>query len=240
MKVRFYSNQEVKKSKIYTLFLFKKRDRIGLTFKGRTIDMNIKKARLIDMGILTLVAAVGDLVAYWATSLGVETYTGFFYLAPSICVLIFIYARWQYFGIIPNIILLGIQLILYRAQIFVGYQLVIPFVLGYLSLILYVPIANTRYLGFKTVTKKVLGFIITYFLVVAIESILGLIFNSGIGLASYFYRHLINMILCLILFVVASLQKNFIVPMQSYLRLITLEKQKKPADDQTGPDLSDF
>ncbi|CCV64089.1 hypothetical protein BN85405120 [Alteracholeplasma palmae J233] len=190
--------------------------------------MTLKKYRYLDVTIMTVLAIVVDVVSYLVTSYMLKQNFENVYIAPSIVVIIFIYVRWGKIGVISNFLMLMIQFILYRNQIFSTTWFAIAFSVGYLSL------ASTLIWNRKqknNILRSNLKTLILYYFVpysIMVISEIGISYVLGFkGTAtSFIIRHIINFILCLVIVVIAKVQKNFMVDMYGYLEKLQKEKDE--------------
>ena len=181
---------------------------------------------------------VADVISFFATRLLIQNHENV-YIAPSILIVIFIYIRWNKLGIIPNIILLLGQFVLYGNQIFGSYQFAIGFSVGYLSLFLVVFLKKYK----KSILNNWLLTILFYLLIpyaimigVEVIIVLGLGFNVGISewyLAPlpFMIRHVTNIILLIIIMLIARRQPNFLVDMKQYLINNQKQREKEESND---------
>lgn len=200
--------------------------------------MTLKKYKFLDIVILTAMGIVADVISFFATRLLIQNHENV-YIAPSILIVIFIYIRWNKLGIIPNIILLLGQFVLYGNQIFGSYQFAIGFSVGYLSLFLVVFLKKYK----KSILNNWLLTILFYLLIpyaimigVEVIIVLGLGFNVGISewyLAPlpFMIRHVTNIILLIIIMLIARRQPNFLVDMKQYLINNQKQREKEESND---------
>jgi hypothetical protein len=185
--------------------------------------LTIKRFMWMDIIVLTVLAIIVDTVAYFITGwIASETLQeGLMesvFIAPGLCFVFLVYNRWGIKGIVPNVVTLLLQLILYREQIFTSYIYVLMVVIGYLTFILSI-------LVFKYIVKKnrenwlilAVSFAAIYLVMISVEWIVNMILGGVISWDGNFLRHVINLIVSMIIVMVMSFQKKMFVDMKTHL-----------------------
>lgn len=185
--------------------------------------MTIKRFMWMDIIVLTVLAIIVDTVAYFITGwIAQETLQeGLMesvFIAPGLCFVFLVYNRWGFKGIVPNVVTMLLQLLLYREQIFASYVYVLMVVIGYLAFILSI-------LVFKYIVKPskeswlilTVSFAAIYLVMVSVEWIVNIILGGVITWDGNFLRHSINLVVSMIIIMVMSFQKKMFVDMKTHL-----------------------
>lgn len=179
--------------------------------------MTLKKFMWLDTIILSILAIVVDVVAFITTS---KPSDGTFlninmFVAPGIVIIYLIYIRWGLIGIIPNLLITGLNLILYSKQLDNNIGLILIFTSGYLvwGLTLLVrKIFKTGYYSTWYITPFV--FLGIYLIQILTESLMSVLVGQIISLEANILKHLVNMILSFIILVIITNQKKLVVDMK--------------------------
>lgn|GEM_PF-3566907 len=190
--------------------------------------MTLKKYRILDILILTVIAVIADVLSNLASGWISAQWIFPMYIAPSIVFIVFIYIRWNYAGVFSHLGLLGVQMLLLRNELFSNAWLLLAFIIGYLS-IAWVLLLRPKQSNILRSRKKTLliYFLATLGIMITLESIVLMITPIDGTVVDLLFRHLVNFIMLLIVFMIAQRQKDFLTDMKSYLIKVEKERNEK-------------
>ena len=145
-------------------------------------------------------------------------------------IIVIIYIRWGWIGIIPNLILGLAHIIVYQEQLLVHYNAWLPYLIGFLLLfisflwkkILKDVIIQSRIL------MKALYIILNFSIMIVGEWLVALTLGAGHQIIYYAVRHAVNIIIALMIFIVATYQKGLVTDARKYI--IQLKNDEKDAE----------
>lgn len=184
--------------------------------------MTIAKYRLIDLIVLTLLCVIIDIVGFFVS----QSDLIFFYVTLSTPILLIIYIRWDYRGLISTLVVAVLHLILYR-----NFDL--------LSLALYVTsifMITTAMIWFKLVGRNqikqevlwlTLYFLTGYLMMFFTQVLAQYILFKEIEWIVLITRHGLNLILGWVILMIAKRQEDFMVDMEKYLLNQIKERQQE-------------
>lgn len=191
--------------------------------------MTIKKYRIIDIAILTALAILTDLIAYWVTGIGSGTLDSFF-ITPSIAIIVIIYIRWGWIGVIPNLLVGLVHLFVYQEQLLVHYTAWFPYLTGFM--LLFASYIWKKLLKGDIIQSRLLMIalyiILNFAIMVFGEWLVALTFGTNHQLIFYMVRHAVNIIIALMIFIVATYQKGLVTDARKYI--IQLKNDEKDAE----------
>ncbi len=169
----------------------------------------MKKLKILDLIIFTAIAIISDWVAY-----SLKLFNLNLIISLSIPIIIIIYIRWSYYGIITNVLVTISHFIIFQEPplnklihsisfLFLGLSLLFLLLKSYKDL----PIKK-RYLT--------LLYIPIYAVMMLVEWGLSHLTQTPISLIGHIANHSLNFIIGLAVILVASIQPNIIVSMKSY------------------------
>ncbi len=185
--------------------------------------MTIKRFMWMDILVLTILGIIVDVVAYLITGwIAFETLEeGLMesvFIAPGLCFVFLIYARWGKFGIVSNIAVMLAQLIIYNHQIFAHYSFVLIVMFGYLSFMLSILvfkfIIQKRHDNWLTLASSFIGI---YAVMITVEWLVSLILGGNLTWDGNSLRHIINLIISTIIIIVMAVQKKMFTDMKMHL-----------------------
>lgn len=140
------------------------------------------------------------------------------FIAPSFTMMFLIYFRWKDKGFVANLVFLILHLILYNAQIFVGYQYPLMISGAYL-------IFGLTYFISKNSEKNKIprwfylstSFILIYGLMFTTEYLIGKLLGVDVSYLGILLRHTTNLVLCTLIIIIMAVQKNLAVDMKTHL-----------------------
>ena len=183
--------------------------------------MTIQKFRTIDLIVLSTIAVIVDVVGYFAS----QSALIFLYVALSTPIMMIAYIRWNYRGLIINIVSIILYTILYK-----NFEL-IPMI-GYALSVMSIGLVM---LWFKVIPKNqikneiltlTLYFVSGYVMLFMIQAFTQYLMSNEIQWITLIARHSVNFILGWIIMFIASRQQDFMVDMHGYL-LKQIEERKK-------------
>ncbi len=186
-------------------------------------NLTIKRFMWMDILVLTILAIIVDVVAYLITGwVAQETLEeGLMesvFIAPGLCFVFLLYCRWGKFGIVPNLVVIITQLILYNQQIFSHYSYVFIVIFGYLSFILsllvFYFIIKKHFENWLTLSTS---FIAIYAVMITVEWFVSFILGGSLTWDANSLRHIINVVISTIIIIVMAAQKKMFTDMKSHL-----------------------
>lgn len=187
------------------------------------VKLTIKKFMWMDIIVLGIWAILMDVIAYFITSWIASSsmnlpITESVFIAPGFTIIYLIYHRWKDKGMVVNGLLLIVHLILYRVQIFKGYEFVLMIIVSYSAFLL--TMITMRFAEKIKMSRFIYHFIAfnsIYIIMILAEYIVGSILGVNITLFGVVSRHIVNMVICSIIIIIMSIQSNLIVDMKSHL-----------------------
>lgn len=183
--------------------------------------MTIKKFRTIDLIVLTVIALVVDVIGYFASQGALI----FFYVTLSTPIMMIAYIRWNYRGLIINVVAIMAYTILYgnfEVISLIGYALS---VMSIGLVIFWFKIVNPSRIK-DEVLILTLYYLSGYLLLFGFQILTQYIINGQIQWINMITRHSINFALGWVIMMIASRQQDFMVDMKTYL-LRQIEERKK-------------
>lgn len=174
----------------------------------------------IDIIILSMMAIIGDLVAYFSINQTTEqtTFNEIVYIAPGICFIFLCYVRWGKMGLVTNLAVLLLNTLLYMDQLVVNPAYIVMFIAGYLTWMLALYVRSLLKDGRYSTWYIVPGiFAAIYLAMMTVEWIIGTMFQTSISFESNFLKHLFNIIISGLIVLIMSLQKQLFIDMKFHL-----------------------
>lgn len=185
--------------------------------------VTLKKYMWLDILILTILGILMDVVAYFITSWIAETSIDLpiiesVFIAPSFTIMFLIYYRWKDKGFVSNVVFLVLQLILYKEQIFVGYQYPLMIIGSYMMFgLTYFTVLYSEKLKIPKWFYLSLSFILIYGIMFSTEYLIGTLFGLNISYLGVVLRHTTNLVLCILIIIIMAVQKNLVTDMKTHL-----------------------
>ncbi|MCF7931492.1 MAG: hypothetical protein K9L02_08295 [Acholeplasmataceae bacterium] len=175
--------------------------------------MTIQKFRTIDLIVLSLIALIVDVIGYFASQGALV----FFYVTLSTPIMMIAYIRWNYRGLIVNVVAILVYTILYK-----NFEL-IPLI-GYTLSVMSIGLVMFWFKIVKPSRIKDEVLILTlyylsgYLLLFGLQVVSQWIINGQVQWITMITRHSINFALGWVIMLIASRQQDFMVDMKTYLR----------------------
>ncbi len=177
--------------------------------------MTIKKFRMIDLAIFSILAAITDIAVTMFGLLGVK-----FYLAISMAVIVLVYIRWRKYGWMTNVFIAIVHLILFGI---INSDWVVAS-LHALSILGMAVIIGLLQLQFFNIKKKFdfvhmgLLFIVGYLTTFLLEWGLYNIILEPTNFLNHALNHILTIVVGLGLCLIIVYQDNLAIDMDDYLR----------------------
>lgn len=182
--------------------------------------MTIKKFRMIDLAILTIIAIVVDVVGYFASSGDLFA----FYVMLSTPIVLIAYVRWKAPAIIMNFVLAVVHMLVYKIYdpgLLLGYSLGIMAISAAMLWFILIKPSNIR----KNWIITILYFLTGYLAMFGVHVLTNVLLGEHVNWGSMFIRHGFNIALGIVVMIIAAVQKDLMVDMKENLLKQIKERQ---------------
>ncbi len=192
---------------------------LPILYRG-VVTLTIKKFRTIDLIVLAIIALIVDVIGYFASQGALV----FFYVTLSTPIMMIAYIRWNYRGLIINVVAIIIYTFLYSNFVFVS---MIGYALSIMSIglvMFWFKIVKPSHIK-DEILILTLYYLSGYLLLFGFQILTQYIINGQVQWITMITRHSINFVLGWVIMLIASRQQDFMVDMNTYL-LRQIEERK--------------